>query len=481
MSVAKNYLYNVSYQIFTLIVPLVTTPYITRVLGSTGVGANAYTNSIIQYFILFGSVGVSLYGNRSIAYQRDNKEQMSNTFWSVVTMRFITIAIAYLAFLIFLLFTTKFRLIYIFQSIQIIAAALDISWLFMGLEDFRKTVLRNIVVKLISTSMIFLCVHSKEDLGIYVFVLSASIILGNLSLWWGLKAYVNKPNLRKIRPFIHLRESIVLFIPQISMQIYLVLNKTMLGNMDGVVSAGYYENSDKIVKMLLAVVTAIATVMLPRMANTYARRDFKKLNQYLYSTIDFVTYTSVLMVAGIAGVSPKFAVWFMGSDFAITGGLIAVLSLVCPAIAWSTVIGSQYLVTTNQTNKFTFAVTFGAVLNLVSNLLLIPLFGVMGAVISTVLSEFAITLIDILLIRRQINVQRLFTDKWKCVLIGVVTFALVRKLNDMWAGTFACLFVEVVFAAGMYLIGTTLLRDKVVIMALSVLRNKVRSRQSNEK
>jgi len=145
------------------------------------------------------------------------------------------------------------------------------------------------------------------------------------------------------------------------------------------------------------------------------------------------------------------------------------------------VIGSQYLVTTNQTNKFTFAVTFGAVLNLVSNLLLIPPFGVIGAVISTVLSEFAITLIDILLIRRQINVQRLFTDKWKCVLIGVVTFALVRKLNDMWAGTFACLFVEVVFAAGMYLIGTTLLRDKVVIMALSVLRNKVRSRQSNEK
>lgn len=473
MSVAKNYLYNVSYQIFTLVVPLVTTPYITRVLGTNGIGINAYTNSIIQYFILFGSVGVNLYGNRIIAYERDNKERMSNTFWSVVSMRFITISIAYLTFLLFIIFSTEFRLIYVFQSIQIIAAALDISWFFMGIEDFKKTVLRNFVVKVISTLMIFLCVHNKASLSVYVLILSSSIIIGNIALWLGIREYVNKPDFRRMRPFAHFRESLVLFIPQVSMQIYLVLNKTMLGYMDGVASAGYYENSDKIVKMLLTVVTAIATVMLPRMANTYARHDFKKLNQYLYSTIDFVTYFSVLMVAGMAGVSPKFSVWFMGTDFSVTGGLIAVLSLVCPAIGWSTVIGSQYLITTNQTNKFTVAVTLGAIFNLVLNLLLIPTFGVMGAVESTVISEFMITLVDILQIRRQVNVTRFFDDKWKCVVVGIATFIIVRKLNNAFSGTFEYLLLEAFIAVFLYLFGTWILRDKFLVMAIAELKSKI--------
>lgn len=104
MQIIKNYLYNAFYQIFIIIVPLITTPYLARVLGPTGVGINSYTNSVIQYFVLFGSVGVSLYGNRQVAFVRDNKQKLSQTFYELFFMRFLTIILAYLAFIVFLFF-----------------------------------------------------------------------------------------------------------------------------------------------------------------------------------------------------------------------------------------------------------------------------------------------------------------------------------------------------------------------------------------
>lgn len=458
MKLIKNYFYNVGYQVFILLVPLVTTPYITRVLGSTGVGVNAYTNSIIQYFILFGSIGISLYGNRTIAYERDDKQKMSQSFWEISILRFITIALAYVAFLVFLLFTKKYHQFYFYQSFQVIAAAFDISWLFMGLEDFKRTVLRNFMVKIISVIAIFTLVKTSHDVGIYILVLTLSTLLGNLSLWGYLKRTVNKPDLKHLHLFKHVRPSVSLFIPQVAIQIYLVLNKTMLGSISGVQSAGFYENTDKMVKMLLAVVTATGTVMLPRMAHTFASKDFKQLHKYLYTSFDFVSFISIPLAFGLSAVAPKFAIWFMGKEFAITGQLIAVLSIVIVLIAWSNVIGTQYLLPTNQTRQYTVSVTAGAVVNLLLNVWLIIQFDVMGAVVATVLSEFAVTAIQVYFIRHQVKISQLFTSVWKYLVAGVVMYGVVRYLNQIQVGSFINFTIQAVIGAFIYLIIACILR-----------------------
>uniref|UniRef100_UPI000AD15DBC oligosaccharide flippase family protein n=1 Tax=Secundilactobacillus paracollinoides TaxID=240427 RepID=UPI000AD15DBC len=160
MRVIKNYLYNAFYQVFILLVPLITTPYLSRVLGPTGVGINSYTNSIIQYFILFGSVGVNLYGNRQVAFVRDDKCKLTRTFYEIFSMRVLTIILAYVAFLIFLMFTHQYHVYYLAQSVSLVAAAFDISWFFMGVENFAVTVLRNFIVKIITLISIFTFVKS---------------------------------------------------------------------------------------------------------------------------------------------------------------------------------------------------------------------------------------------------------------------------------------------------------------------------------
>ncbi len=472
MKLIKNYFYNVGYQVFILLVPLVTTPYITRVLGSTGVGINAYTNSIIQYFILFGSIGISLYGNRTIAYERDDKQKMSQSFWEISILRFITIALAYAAFLVFLLFTKKYHQFYFYQSFQVIAAAFDISWLFMGLEDFKRTVLRNFMVKIISVASIFMFVKTSHDVGIYILVLTLSTLLGNLSLWGYLKRTVNKPDLQHLHLFKHIRPSVSLFIPQVAIQIYLVLNKTMLGSISGVQSAGFYENSDKMVKMLLAVVTATGTVMLPRMAHTFVAKDFKQLHRYLYTSFDFVSFISIPLAFGLSAVAPKFAIWFMGKEFAITGQLIAVLSIVIVLIAWSNVIGTQYLLPTNQTRQYTVSVTAGAVVNLLLNIWLIIQFGVMGAVVATVLSEFAVTGIQLYFIRNQVKITKLFGDLWKYLLSGLIMYLVVRYMNQIQAGNFINFAIQAVIGGIIYIGLSLVLRASFIKTILGFIKSR---------
>ncbi|MDE3750534.1 oligosaccharide flippase family protein [Pediococcus pentosaceus] len=472
MQVVKNYLYNASYQVFVLLIPLITTPYLARVLGPTGVGINAYTNSIIQYFILFGSIGVNLYGNRQIAFVRDDKDKMTKTFYEIFLMRIMTIVLAYAAFLIFLMTTGSYHIYYLAQSVSIIAAAFDISWFFMGVENFGVTVLRNFVVKIVTLISIFTFVKSFDDLNIYIMILSLSLLVGNMTLFPNLRRYIGKVKLKNLRIWQHLKPSLVLFVPQIATQIYLVVNKTMLGSMTSVQSAGYFDQSDKMIKMILAVVTATGTVMLPHVANAFMKGEVEKTKQFLYNSFSFVTALSVPMMFGISAVARKFVPLFFTDKFLAVTPLMMIESVVILLIAWSNALGTQYLLPTNQNGAFTKSVVLGAVVNIIVNIPFIMLWGALGATLSTVLSEVTVTGYQLFTIRRQINYRSLFTDTWKYMLSGftmfIVIFVLDKNLTDSWL----MLVLEVVIGIAVYSTLLILMRAKIIIDAKNMIKHK---------
>lgn len=473
MLIIKNFLYNVGYQVFIILLPIITVPYVSRVLGSEGVGINAFTNSIIQYFVLLGSIGINLYGNRAIAYCRNDKRQMSKIFWEIAILRILSICVSYLLFLVFLFFTDTYKDYYLYQSLLIIAAAFDISWFFMGNEDFKKTIIRNSLVKLVSLLSIFIFVKQSTDLSIYILIMSLSMLFGNLTLWPYLRKSVYWIGFSELEVFKHLRPSISLFIPQIAIQVYLILNKTMLGIMDGVQSTGYYESSDKIVKIVLAVVTATGTVMLPRVANTYAQGNIKKVNDYLYKSFDFVSLLCFPMAFGLSAIAPKFSVWFLGKEFSITGNLISILSIVIIWIGWSNVLGTQYLLPTNKTKYYTFSVSAGAISNLSLNLLLIPMIGVYGAIIATVISEFVVTLVQLIYVNKFLCVSELFQEKWKYLLASIMMFVVVRYLNNTLSMNIINLGIQIIIGLILYGVIIILLKAKIINELKKILKGKV--------
>lgn len=472
MQVVKNYLYNASYQVFVLLIPLITTPYLARVLGPTGVGINAYTNSIIQYFILFGSIGVNLYGNRQIAFVRDDKDKMTKTFYEIFLMRIMTIVLAYAAFLIFLLTTGSYHVYYLAQSVSIIAAAFDISWFFMGVENFGVTVLRNFVVKIVTLVSIFTFVKSFDDLNIYIMILSLSLLIGNMTLFPNLRRYIGKVKLKNLRIWQHLKPSMVLFVPQIATQIYLVVNKTMLGSMTSVQAAGYFDQSDKMIKMILAIVTATGTVMLPHVANAFMKGEVEKTKQFLYNSFSFVTVLSVPMMFGIAAVARKFVPLFFTDKFLAVTPLMMIESVVILLIAWSNALGTQYLLPTNQNGAFTRSVVLGAVVNIIVNIPFIMFWGALGATMSTVLSELAVTGYQLYVLRHQISYRSLFKDTEKYVLAGIIMFLVVFVLDGKLVNNWTTLIIEVFIGIAIYASLLIITKAKIIEDAKSILKSK---------
>lgn len=255
-SIAKNFTYNLMFQIVSLLIPLMTVPYISRIIGKEGIGVYSYTLSITQYFIILGTLGVALYGNRQIAYVRDDKEKMSKTFWSIAVLQIITTSIALIFYILIFGSNKRYGSTYLIQSINIIGAMIDISWLYMGLEDFKKIVTRNLVVKILGIMCIFCFVKSYEDLYIYIVINGLMILVGNLVMWMYIPKTVLKVKLKITDIKEHLVPIIKLFIPQIAIQIYVVLDKSMLGTLANMGEVGLYDQSQKIVKLILGLVTS---------------------------------------------------------------------------------------------------------------------------------------------------------------------------------------------------------------------------------
>ncbi|WP_125566011.1 polysaccharide biosynthesis C-terminal domain-containing protein [Companilactobacillus insicii] len=472
MKVVKNYLYNAFYQVFILLVPLVTTPYLARVLGPTGVGINSYTNSVIQYFIVFGSIGVDLYGNRQIAFVRSDRQQMTQTFYEIFFMRIITIILAYAAFGVFLVLSGQYQTYYLAQSVSLIAAAFDISWFFMGMENFYVTVIRNFVIKILTLISIFTFVKSYSDLGIYIFILSMSLLLGNLTLFPSLKRYLVKVDLHNLSIWRHLKPSLILFLPQVAMQIYGVLNKTMLGVMVSVQSTGYFDQSDKMVKMALAIVTATGTVMLPHVANAFAKGEVEKTRHYLYQSFRFVSAIAIPIALGLMAVTAKFVTLFFTKRFLAVIPIMIIESVVIILIAWSNVLGIQYLIPTKQMRSYTISVVIGAVVNIIFNIPLIIKWGAVGATIATVLSEFSITAYQLFSIRKQIDYRELFKDWTKYIVSGVLMFEVVFELDRILPISWKMLILEVFVGMVFYTVLLILFKTKIIDEAKSLIHNR---------
>lgn len=437
MQVIKNFLYNASYQLLVIILPLITVPYVSNILGAEGIGNYAFTYANMQYFVIFGMVGITLYGNRQIAYVRENKENLKNTFYSIYTLQLITTTISFVLYLIFTLVFNNgdYKWLYIVQGINIIASMADISWLFMGLEQFKKTVVRNTVVKLVSLASIFIFVKSSNDTVIYTLILALSALIGNLTFWFYVAKAIGFKSIKISGLNLHLKASLALFIPQIAIQIYVLLDRTMLGTITDTIQVGFYENSQKIVKIVLTLVTAIGTVMMPKIANTVASGDMKKVKYYIKNSFFFVSALSIPLMFGLMGVAPELSPWFFGNNFVGIEKLIVISSLIILAISWSNVLGMQLLVPLNKTKEFTISVTSGAIINFILNLVLIKRVGATGACISTIIAEFTVTSVQFYLIKDFIKAKELIKPVLLFIPTATVMYIFVRIVGrSMGAG-----------------------------------------------
>jgi O-antigen/teichoic acid export membrane protein len=240
--------------------------------------------------------------------------------------------------------------------------------------------------------------------------------------------------------------------------------------MTSVQSAGYFDQSDKMIKMILAVVTATGTVMLPHVANAFMKGEVEKTKQFLYNSFSFVTALSVPMMFGIAAISRKFVPLFFTDKFLAVTPLMMIESVVILLIAWSNALGTQYLLPTNQNGAFTKSVVLGAVVNIIVNIPFIMLWGAFGATVSTVLSELTVTAYQLIAVKNQINYSNLFADTGKYLLSGFIMFCIIYEVDSLLAQTWMMLLLEVLLGIMIYITLLVIWRAGVIKIAKDFLK-----------
>lgn len=428
MKVLKNYAYNLSYQLLVIILPIITTPYVTRIFSSDDLGTYGYFSSIVTYFILLATLGVANYGTKVISGHR---KDIDKNFWGIYSLQLgATIFSIFLYCVLYIFLQFMHNPVALILGLSLLSKGLDISWLFQGLEDFRKITVRNITVKLVGVIAIFLFIKSANDLHLYVFLLTIFELLGQLSMWLPAREFIGKPHFDWEYAKQHLRPIILLFLPQIAISLYVTLDRTMLGALASTKDVGIYDQALKLVNILLTLVTSLGSVMLPRVSNLLSLGDHKAINKM--HEMSFLIYNLVIfpIMAGMLIVNDDFVNFFLGQDFQEARYAIAIMIFRMFFIGWTNIMGIQILIPHNKNKEFMLSTTIPAIVSVGVNLLLLPKLGYIGAAIVSVLTEVLVWLIQLFYTRSYLREVPILGSLIKIIISSGVMYGILLSIKQ---------------------------------------------------
>ncbi len=474
-SLKRNYIYNLFYQVVMVLAPLITAPYIARVLRETNIGIYSYSEAALTYFKMFAALGIGIHGQRELSYVRDDINRRTKVFWETKALEFVTSTVAIVAYVIFSLNQPNSD-IYLVLLLGLIAGMVDISWFFYGMEEVGKIVARNLIFKILGIAYIFLFVKTKDDLLIYAFGNMFFMLLSNLSLWLFLPKFIKLPVWKELHPFKHVKTVIALFLPTATTQLFAAIDQTMIGKLTDVrAENGFYDQALKIERLALTVVTSVAVVMIPRIGYYFSNNKRDLLEDCMYKAYRFVWMISIPLCLGIIGVATKFVPLFYGEGFEPVTPLLYVLSFLIIFMGINCISGSQYLIPTKRENKCTIIVWSGSLLNLTMNILLIPKLLAMGASIASLAAEIITMGIYFWVIRKELSVGKILSSSVKYWMAGLIMLVCLFLTVNIFAAPLINVMVRVIIGALVYGVALIVLKDELVYEVLDSFKVKIKS------
>lgn len=482
-SLRINYIFNFISQILTLVIPLITTPYLSRIFHEAGNGQLAFANNIVSYFTTLANLGYSIYGQREIAKHQDNKEEKSKIFWEIIIIRgllsFLSISIL-LSLSLGNVFADKYKDLILLFSIQVIAVPFDIQFLYQGEEDFKSIAIRTLILRVLTLIFIFCFVKTEDDLWIYALCYSLSVILSNLIMWPPIKKYVGKIPLKELRLVRHFLPAFIIFLPTLAASIYGSLDKIMIGylatNPD--YENGCYEQSLKINQTVLVLVTVIDSVMIARNSHDFGVGDIDSLKKHLGFSINYVWMIGLPLIVGMCVLSNNLCSWFLGDGYQEAPMLLCIMSVRFIVSGFIVVFGNELFVVIGKEKYTTIAYAITGVVNLCLNFFFIPKYGATGAAITTAIAEFVASaiLIIIALKKKYITIKSFFSVALKPLIAALIMFVPIYFANKYLSYSIWTFLLITLIGLLTYSVSLLLLKDKFFISAIQGTLNLIKSK-----
>lgn len=475
-SIKRNLAYSVAYQVLAVVAPLITVPYVSRVLGAEGIGIYSYTNSLMALFSLFALLGTGNYGTREIARLRDSREEMSAAFWGIVSMKGIAAGCMSVVWLLTSLIYEEYRIYMIALTPNLLSAFLDISWFFTGLEQMGRVVFRNSVVKVAGIVLLFFVVKDEGDLLAYILMLAMINVFANATMWPYLKRELVRVPRGALDVARHFKESMVYFVPTIGVSVYLVMDKTMIGLITGdALQNGYYEQSDKVISMAKSVsFVALNAVMTARMSYLFESGKTAEVKERLKESLGLALLACVGLSFGIGATAATFVPVFFGPGYEPAVFLLQVMSPLVAITAVSSCLTSLYFIPAGRIGDNTRIIFVAAGANLVFNAALIPFMGAFGAVVGSLASQALMVVLSVAAADGFYSFGILARALWKKVAAGfamgacIVAFSAFSHLDPL-----PSLLIQIAGGATLYAVFALAVCDSSAVQVASFATSKL--------
>lgn len=439
-SISTNFIFNFIKTFAGMIFPIITFSYTSRRLGVDGIGRLNFSRSVISYFSLFAMLGINHYGTREAAKIRDNRQKLSKFAHEMLIINGITTILSYFMLAASILLSSvlqKYALLLGITSISIVLTAMGMEWLYQGVEEYRYIALRSMAFQLIALVLMFFTVKDEKDTAVYaavsLFSSSGSYVLNFINC----RKYIDFHYCGRYEIKKHLKPILWLFAFALSVELYTVLDSTMLGLLKGDQAVGLYSAAIKVNKMVNSLIFTLGVVLLPRISYYLAQESREKVNKLISQAYNFVFMFSIPACIGLYMLSDKIILLFSGDGFASSGMTMRLLMPIVLVIPFSALTNNQLFVAMNKERKILSSTLTGAVVNFTCNMLLIPKWAENGAAVATVLAETAVMCVCLFHAKKELDIRCVFQNYyqyWIAVvpMIGINAVVNCLELFYLW-------------------------------------------------
>ena len=479
-SLKLSFLYNAIYNGLNVLFPLITIPYVSRILLSNGLGKVNFATNIVSWFLLFAALGIPRYGVREIAKNKDNKTKLNKTFSELFLINAISTLISYFIYIIIIFSIPFFHekiILFMVISIQLALNIFNVDWFYQGIEEYKYITNRSFVIKLISLLSIILFVKTKDDYIIYALIQSLAIAGNHLFNMFYLKKYANLVFQNLVFRH-HIKPILILVSTQLAVSIYSLLDTTMLGIWTTESIVGYYSNVHKVIKTISIVAASLGGVMLPRFVEYIKNNDNSKLELLFNKVFRIVIFICLPMSIGLFMTANDVVTVVFGNDFLPSIPTMKIFSFFIFFTTVGNLFGTQLLMAYGQEKKILNTVLFGSIINFSLNLLLITNFKHNGVAFSSVFTEFVVMMIQYYYARKfvKINIDLHFCLKIVASnLIMIISLLIVNNFARVFISSMlVTLFLEIVVGCLTYLLINKLLKNETIIEFESLIMKIIR-------
>lgn len=467
---------NVVLKMSSFIFPLITMPYVSRILQPEGIGKVSFATSVVSYFSMFAQLGIPTYGIRACAEVRDNRKELTRTAQELLIINLVMCVFSYTALAIALIYIPRFRedrTLYVIMSATILLTSIGMEWLYQALEQYTYIAIRSIIFKLIALAAMFLLIHQESDYVIYgaisIFAASASNIFNLVYA----RHFISLKPIGNYNFKRHMKAVGIFFAMSCATTIYTQMDTTMIGFIKTDVDVGYYNVAIKIKTVLVSVVTSLSTVLLPRASYYVAHDDMKEFRRITTKAISFVFDISFPLMCYFTLFAKETVFLLAGSSYT---GAIAPMQIIMPTIiliGLTNIMGIQVLVPLGLEKKVLYSEIIGAIVNLIINSILIPQISSSGAAIGTVFAEFAVWIVQYCVLAEKFNIIYKNISYWKILLACAVSIFASLWVKMLDFGNFITLVISALLFFGVYCLILMITKEEIMTgIVIPILKKK---------